>query len=196
MIDAVLVVLDVAVEHGGIRLQPDFVGSARDLEPVVAVDFVIADDMPDAIGENLSSAAGHGIESRLFEFDQYLARRHFADLGEEGDLDHGERLEVYLREAFFQAGDEIDVVLERQVGMQAADDVKLGDGFGVTGAGRGPDFLQRHGVRAGNVFLAAEGAQAASGHADVRVVDVAIDVEVGEVAVHPLAHMIGQPADR
>ena len=67
-------------------------------------------------------------------FDQHFARRHLADLGEERNLHHGEGFEVYLREALFQAGDQIEVVLERQVGMQAADDVELGDGLGVAGS--------------------------------------------------------------
>jgi hypothetical protein len=49
---------------------------------------------------------------------------------------------------------------------------------------------------AGRVLLAAEGAQAARGDANVGVVDVPVDVEVGDVAVHALAHVIGQPADR
>ena len=57
MIDAVFVVLDVAVEHGGVRLQADLVGSARGLQPLVAVNLVIADDVAHAVGENLRAAA-------------------------------------------------------------------------------------------------------------------------------------------
>ena len=55
-------------------------------------------------------------------------------------------------------------------------------------------LFQRHGVGAGRIFLAAEGAQAAGRHADVRRIDVAIDVEVGLVAVHALAHEIRHPS--
>ena len=79
--------------------------------------------------------------------------------------------------------------------MQAADDVKLGDRFRVAGGRRLKGLFQRHGVGAGRIFLASERAQAAGGDADVRRIDVAVDVEVRGVAVHPLAHPVGQPAD-
>ena len=103
---------------------------------------------------------------------------------------------MYLRKSLLQPGDKIDVVLEWQVGMQPANDVELGDRLGVAGTSRVPDFLQRHGVGAGTIFLAAEGAQAASRDADIRVIDVAIDVEIRDVAMHALTDMVRQPANR
>ena len=78
--------------------------------------------------------------------------------------------------------------------MEAADDMKLGDGFRVAGGRCFPCLFECHGVAGGIAFLAAKGAELAGSHADVRRVDVAIDVEVGKVAVHPLADMVGQPA--
>src|SRR5262249_19278802 len=57
-------------------------------------------------------------------------------------------------------------------------------------------LLQRHGVSARSVFLAPKCAKPASGYADVGGVDVPVDVEVGHVAVQPLADMVGQPAHR
>ena len=95
----------------------------------------------------------------------------------------------------FRPETEIEKILERQIGMQAADDVELGDRFGVSG-GRGLESLfERHGVGAGRVLLASEGAEAAGRNADVGGIDVPVDVEVGLVAVHALAHVVGQPAD-
>ncbi len=58
MIDPVFVVLDVAVEHGGIRLQPDLMSQLRGIQPLVAVNLVIADDVAHAIGKNFRAAAG------------------------------------------------------------------------------------------------------------------------------------------
>ncbi len=78
--------------------------------------------------------------------------------------------------------------------MQSADDVKFGDGLGVTGSRGLEGLFERHGVGAGRVFLAAEGAQAAGGHADIRRIDMAVDVEISLVAVHALAHEVGHPA--
>ena len=37
---------------------------------------------------------------------------------------------MHLREALLQAANQFQVIVERQIGMQAADDVKLGGAFG------------------------------------------------------------------
>ncbi len=77
--------------------------------------------------------------------------------------------------------------------MQAADNVELGDGFRIAGGGGFPCLIEGHGVAGRVAFFASEGAQLAGRDAHVGGVDVAIDVEVGHVAMHPLAHMVGQP---
>ena len=79
--------------------------------------------------------------------------------------------------------------------MQSTDDVELGDRLGVSGGCGFESFFQRHGVSAGRIFLASEGAEAAGGDADVGRIDVAIDVEVGLIAMHALANVVRQPAD-
>ena len=58
VIHAILIVFDVAVEHGGVGLEADLMGLLRCLQPLVAVDFVIADDVPYAVGENFRAASG------------------------------------------------------------------------------------------------------------------------------------------
>ena len=100
-----------------------------------------------------------------------------------------------LRESLFEAADQIEEELKRQIGVQAADDVKLGDRFGVARGRCFPSLVEGHGVAGGVALFAAKGAELAGSHANIGGVDVAIDVEVGEVAVHPLADMVGQPAN-
>jgi hypothetical protein len=100
-----------------------------------------------------------------------------------------------LRKALLEAGDEIEEVFEGQVGMQAADDVKLGDGFGVAGSRSLERLFERHGVAGRGRPSCGRRRTAAGRHADIGGVDVAVDVEVGHVAVQALAHVIGQPAD-
>ncbi len=78
--------------------------------------------------------------------------------------------------------------------MQAADDVKFGDGLTVSRGGGFKSFIERHGIGAGRVLLAAEGAEPARRYADVRGIDVAIDVEIRLVAMHALADVVGHPA--
>ena len=58
-----------------------------------------------------------------------------------------------------------------------------------------PDFFERHGVRLGIALLLAEGAQLATGDADIGGIDVAVDVEISLIAVEALADLVGQPAD-
>ena len=195
MIDAVFVVFDVAVEHGRIRLQPDLVRQLGGFEPLVAVDLVVADDVAHAVGKNFRAAAGQRIHARGFQLFQRLANRKLGPLRQIRDLDHGEGLEMHLRKALLQAGAQIEEILKRQIGMQSADDVKFGDRLGVSGSRGFESLFERHGVGAGRVLLASEGAQAAGRHANIRRIDVPVDVEVRLVAVHALAHVVGHPAD-
>ncbi len=102
---------------------------------------------------------------------------------------------MHLREALLQSGAEIKKILKRQVGMEPANNVKLGDGFGISGSCCFESFIKRHGVGARRVLLAAKGAETAGGHADVRGIDVAVDVEIRFIAVHPLADVVGHPAN-
>ena len=81
-------------------------------------------------------------------------------------------------------------------GMQPADDVELGDGLAPAFAGALPHLFERHGVGLGIAHALAESAQAATGHAHIGGVDVAVDVEVGDVAVQALPHQVGQVAER
>src|SRR3989442_11060521 len=78
--------------------------------------------------------------------------------------------------------------------MQPADDVKLGNRFGVSGSGGLESFLESHGVGSRRVFFSAEGAQTASGNTNIGGIDMAVDVEVCPIAMHSLAHRISQPS--
>src|SRR5439155_19400209 len=105
-----------------------------------------------------------------------------------------ESLQVHLRKALFQAGDQVEKILERQVRMQAADDVELGDCLAVAGGSRLKCFFECHRVRAGSISLSTECAQPARSHTHVRRIDVPVYVEVSFMAMHPLANMVRQPA--
>ena len=79
--------------------------------------------------------------------------------------------------------------------MQSADDVKLRDRLAPTFRRRAEDFFQRHGVGAVSPGFAAEGTELATGHADVGGIDVAVDVEIGDVSVPLFADVVRQMAD-
>ena len=195
VVDAVFLVLDVAVEHGRVGPHARVVHHLRRLEPLAAVNLMVTDDVANAVREDLRAAARAGVNAGFLHLHQRFGNRELRALGKESDLDHGERLDVDLGEADLQALDQVEEVLERQVRMQTADDVELGHGFAVALAGRLPRLLERHGVGSAVALLLAKGAQAAARHADVGGIDVAIDVEEGQVAVQALANQVGKPAD-
>ena len=70
VIHAVGVVLNVAVEHGRVGLEAEFVGRARGFKPLLAIDLVVADDGAHAGGKDLRAAAGHGVNARLAKLDE------------------------------------------------------------------------------------------------------------------------------
>ena len=195
MLDALFFGFHVAVEHGGVGMQAGFVGLARDFEPLAAGNFVVADDFAHARIENFGTAAGKRIDSRFFQRDEDFADGTLRDSREIADLDHGECLQVHGGAALLEAAHEVEKIFEGQIGMQAADHVKFGGaGFDAL-LGALPDFLEREGVSAGSVGIAAEGAEFAVGDANVGGIDVAIDVVIADVAVALFADKIREPAD-
>src|ERR1700682_6802582 len=99
-----------------------------------------------------------------------------------------------LRETCLQSGNKIEIILERQIRMQPADNVELRDRLGVSGSRRLKRFFERHGVSAGSVFLASESAQAARRNTNIRGINMAVDVEISHIAVHARTYRVGQPA--
>jgi hypothetical protein len=74
--------------------------------------------------------------------------------------------------------------------------MKFGYCLTVAGSGCLECFLESHSVCARRVFFYAESAEAAGGNANIRWVDVSVDIEISLVPVHALADVISQPADR
>ena len=195
MIHSVLFVLDVPIEHGAIALQAEPMGRTRDLDPLAAVDLVVADDPAHALRENLGAAAGQGIDSRVDQPLDHFRVRKLAPPRQVGDLDHCERLQMDLGKTFFEAAKHLAIPVQRQLRMQPADDMKLGDRVRVAVSRRFPHLVERHGVGARVLGLFAERTETATRHADIGRIDVPVYVEVGYIAVQILAHEVGHVAD-
>ena len=80
--------------------------------------------------------------------------------------------------------------------MQASHDVEFCDGFAVPGSGCFKGFFERHCVGTRRVLFSSEGAEAAGSDTYIRRIDMAIQVEIGFIAVQALADLVRQPADR
>src|SRR3954470_22002558 len=72
MIDAVLIVLDMAVEHCRIGFESQLVSQTGGVQPLAAVYLVVADDGAHARSEYLRASAGHGVYSGLAHLDQRI----------------------------------------------------------------------------------------------------------------------------
>ena len=119
--------LDVAVEHGGVRLEPQPVGGAVHLEPLLGGGLVVADLPAHPRGEDLGPAARDGGEAGVDELAQHLLERLAELLGEEVQLHRGVALDVQLGPGVPDPADGLEVVLPGKVGVEAGDDVHLGD---------------------------------------------------------------------
>src|ERR1700735_3606321 len=95
-----------------------------------------------------------------------------------------------LRKPLLQTAQHLAKPVEIQFRMQTADNMELGNRLAPALTRGLPNLLERHRVRSWIALLFAEGAQAAAGNANVRRIDMAVDVEVSNVSVHPLAHDI------
>ena len=115
VIDALLVGLDVAVEHRHVRPHAELVRDAVDGEVAVGVRLVVRDLLAHARREDLGSAAGQRVEPGLHQPLEHLAVGHPVDVGEERDLDGGEALQVNPGPDLLQPAQHVGVVLERQV---------------------------------------------------------------------------------
>ena len=101
VIDAVLIVLHMAVEHRSVRSESDLMRQPRGVQPLIAVDLVVTNNVAHAVGKNLSPAAGQRIDTRIFQLPQRLRDGQFRALRQIGHLDHGEGFQVNLRKTFF-----------------------------------------------------------------------------------------------
>ena len=100
---------------------------------------------------------------------------------------------MHLGETLLETGDEVEEILKGQVRMQSTDDVELGHRFAIAGSRCRPSLFERHRIGSRRILFPPEGTEAAGCHADIGRVDMPIDVEVGDVAVESLPHVVGQP---
>ena len=127
-----------------------------------------------AAAEDLCPTAGQRPEAGFLELGQRLVHAQAADLGEVGDLTRGEGLDVHVGGELLEAAHHLEVVVEGQIGVLAADDVDLGDAAGERLASLLYDLVDRQREGVGVAVVVAEGAEQAAVAADVGVVDVAV----------------------
>ena len=166
------------------------------LQVAIGAALVVRDLPADALGEDLGAAARQRIEPGGHQLAQHLLVGHAVEIGEERDLDGGEAFQVDVGPDALEAAQQLRVVVERQIGMQAVDDVDFGERLMRALAQLVPRLFERHRVGAGVAGLQArERAEQAAGDADVGRFEP--DVVVVEGAARRAASRArGWPASR
>ena len=169
---------------------------AVNLEVAIAAALVVRDLPAHALREDLGAAAGQRVEPGRHQLAQHLLVGLAVEIGEERDLDRGEALQVDVGPDALEAAEQLRVVVERQVGMQAVDDVDLGERLVGALPQLVPRLLERHRVGAVVAGLqAGERAEQAARDADVGRLEADVVVVEGAGAVPLLALAVGEPAD-
>ena len=99
VVDALLVGLDVAVEHRALRRDPQPVRGVVHVEPLVGVLLARRDERAHAVGEDLGAAAGHRVEAGVLQLAQDLLVRAALELRHVVDLGRRVELEMDVRAA-------------------------------------------------------------------------------------------------
>ena len=198
VVDALLVRLDVAVEHRAVRRDPEPMRGVVHVEPDVRVLLPGRDERADAVGEDLGPAAGERPEPRLLELAQHLLvrepgkRRHVVDL--RGRV----ALQVHVRQRRLERADRVDVEIEADVRVLAVHHVDLGEpGQAVLLDRVGHELLGRDRVRVLLLARRRERAELAFDAADVGLVEIEVldEVDLVRAAAHS-PRGVGQLAER
>ena len=179
--------LDGAEHDGHVGAQPDRVGGAVGLQPLLGVDLVRAQHGPHLVVEDLGRGARQGLAARPPRAaHQVLGQGHPGPPGPLGDLQGGEAVDVDPLGGGPHGAEHVEVVVAVEVRVDAALQADLGGPLGL-GLGHPPgDLVQVEQVggapQVERERPLGEGAEPALEGADVGVVDVAVDDEGDLVA--------------
>ena len=102
VVDALLVRLDVAVEHRALGRDPEPVRGVVDVEPLVGMLLARRDQRADAVGEDLGASARHRVEAGVPQRAQDLLVRAALEPRDVVDLRRRVELEVDVRQRLLQ----------------------------------------------------------------------------------------------
>src|SRR5580704_3189836 len=111
-------------------------------------------------------------------------------------LHHREGFQVYRGAALLEPAHHLKVVIERQIGVQPANNVEFRGAFAHALLSALINFFEGKVVRAGRTGVTAKRAKLAMRHANICGIDVPVNVEIGDVTVPLLAYIVRKPAYR
>ncbi|EGJ75436.1 hypothetical protein STTU_2647 [Streptomyces sp. Tu6071] len=200
VLDALGVRLARAHEHRDGGLDAQVVGGLHDLQPALAGLLERCDGLAGPRGQEFGARAREGVEPGGVDAADRLLGAHAGDAGHVVDLGGAQGVDDELRERLLDRGEVLLVVLDAVVRVVPAleHDLRAAELDGLRAAAQdvvqvaAPPLLR---VLGGGV----EGAELAGRHADVRVVDVALDDvrrDVLRTGVAAAADRVGGGAER
>ena len=187
--------LDVSVEHRDVGAHAEQMSGAMNGEVAIAVAFVVADLAANTFGKNLGATSRQRVEAGLAQLDEHSLVAHPVEIGKERDFDRREALEVHVRADRLQATQELLVIVERQLGMEAIDDVDFGERLVRPLPQLVQHLLDAHRVGAPVVGTQPRKRAEQTGRlADVRRLEPQVVIEVGAIAVPAFTLPVRQPS--
>ena len=165
-----------AVHHGDRGLHPLFVGDAHDLEPPVGARLLRRCDVPHALDEDLAAAPRDRVEPGGLQLAHDRARVDAEQRREEVDFAWGKAVDMD-RVIPLDVTQQIQIPVQRDIRIVSALDQDLHAAQRLGLLDLLPDLLERQRVPFPVLGPPRERAEAAIGHAHVRVVDVAVNDE-------------------
>src|SRR5215471_11225473 len=129
MVHAVLVGLDMAVQHGGVGGNASGVDLFGQFQPPVAACLVSAYPAASRLFEYLGPAARATIKPRGNQSIDDLFVGHSADSSQVVQFDHCESFQVHVREVALQLAEEASVIIELKPRMETSNYVEFSSAF-------------------------------------------------------------------
>ena len=119
VIDAVAKLLAAAEHHGGGGAQAEGMGGAVHALPLIGGALEAGDAGANFVVEDFGSATGDGVKAGIAQPRDGVAHGQAGDLGDGKNLRRGKAVQVESREARLDGAQQIFVILEGQIGIEA-----------------------------------------------------------------------------
>ena len=96
------------------------------VQPAVGVHLVVAELLARARVEDLGAAAGERAQARVDQLYEHLLVGLAVLFGKVVDLNRSKPLDMQVGALLFDAAQQVQIVLPRQIGVEPVDDVHLG----------------------------------------------------------------------
>ncbi len=196
MVDAMAQLFAAAEHHGGGGAQSQRMGHTVHFFPVVTGALQTRNPRADFVVEDFRATAGNGLQPRVHQALNCFADADLADLRDAQNFGRRKAVQMHLRVARLQGAQQIFVIADLQVRMQAALEQNSGAAEFQHLVDFLVDLLKRQNVTVLGAERTVKRTEGAILGAKIRVVDVAVDLVSDDAGVVFLqAHLVRGHAD-